>query len=135
MGKLYRYFSAMPGRVAPRYGTRSFIGAIKTKTGFVVNPEEIVPIALKEIRPNLAAYNRMLKRTPRLGPCLRERTRDEYVSYMQSIDQVPVSDPDQPSSVSASPMAYELKQNPRRNPKKRSEAASSTAAGRDDGGE
>jgi hypothetical protein len=68
----------------PRYGTKSFIGAIRTKTGFEIDSDMIVPIPVLEIRANLSAYAKMLKDTPRRGKALIERTHAEYVEYVKS---------------------------------------------------
>ena len=92
----YRYFSASPRRLVPRYGTKSFIGAIRTKTGFEIDPTAIVPIPVLEIRANLSAYAKMLKDAPRRGKALIERTRADYEEYAASKKFEPVSDPKYP---------------------------------------
>lgn len=80
----------------PRYGTRSFIGAIRTKTGYEIDPTAIVPISVVEFRANLSAYGKMLRDAPRRGKALSERTRAEYVAYAESRGFEPVPDPGYP---------------------------------------
>jgi hypothetical protein len=92
----YRYFSPVVGRAAPRYGTGAFIGAIKGPTGFVWDESEVVPIPISEIRIHLKAYGKLLRKGPRLGPSLIERTRADYELYSTTRGFEPV--PDDPQS-------------------------------------
>lgn len=80
----YRYFSCVPGRVAHRFGSRSFIGATRGKDGYEWNEDEIVPIPLNEIRRYLREYNRLL-RGPR--PALIERTEKEYKAHAKAAEE------------------------------------------------
>lgn len=89
---IFRYFSPVPGSAAPRYGTRSFIGARRTPTGFEWDEGAVVPIPISEIRANLKAYNGLLHKGPRLGPSLIERTRTDYEAYAASRGFDPVPD-------------------------------------------
>jgi len=89
---IYRYFSPVPGHAAARYGTGTFIGAHKTPTGFEWDEGAVVPIPILEIRANLKAYNGLLRKGPRLGPSLVERTRADYEAYAATRGFDPVPD-------------------------------------------
>ena len=56
-----RYFSVAEGATVPRYGTRSFIGAKRTKEGMVFYPDRVVAIPAVEIVRFDKEYRRALQ--------------------------------------------------------------------------
>lgn len=88
----FRYFSPVNGSAAPRYGTGSIIGAIRTKDGFIWDTDAVVPIPISETRQYLKEYKRMLKRSPNSGACLIERSRAEYETYAAARGFEPIPD-------------------------------------------
>lgn len=92
MATSHRYFSPAVNRLVPRHGTGAFIGAVRTKTGFVIDSDVVVPIPEQEVRANLLSYNKCLKPTPRRGPSLIEKTREDYIAYAEKKGFDPISD-------------------------------------------
>lgn len=79
----FRYFSPVKGRAVARFGTDAVIGARRTPTGYEWNEDAIVPIPADEVRRHTREYSNALKGSPRTGPHLRERTREEYEASLK----------------------------------------------------
>ena len=58
----FRYFSCVEGRAFNRPGTDQFIGATRTREGFVWDPERIVSVPVDEIARNLKTWRNALRR-------------------------------------------------------------------------
>lgn len=55
----FRYFRSVPGAAVLRYGTRSYIGCVRTMTGFVWT-DEVIAIPALECRRFVREYRRAL---------------------------------------------------------------------------
>lgn len=69
----FRYFSPMPGCAVARYGTPVHIGATRTPTGFVINPDEIAAVPEREVNMYAKEYMDAVRNKE-----LRERTEEEF---------------------------------------------------------
>lgn len=69
----FRYFSPMPGCAVARYGTGAHIGATRTPTGFVIDPEAVVAIPESEVLMYSKEYVDAVRHSE-----LRERKQEDF---------------------------------------------------------
>lgn len=79
MSEKMHYFRPVAGRVAKRFGTPAFIGARRSPTGFVINPDVVVAIPDKEIAPHRKSYLAYIRRGD-----LKTATKAEYDTYLDA---------------------------------------------------
>jgi hypothetical protein len=74
----FKYFSCKAGHAVARFGTNSFVGSIRTKSGFKWNEAQVVAIPESEI----IRYGREYKRVIKDG-ALIPRTEIDYKSWIK----------------------------------------------------
>jgi hypothetical protein len=72
-----RYFSSVEGAAVPRFGSRSFIGAVRTAKGFSWTPDAVVAVPDEETGRYLREYARVIR-----AGALRERTAADHERWM-----------------------------------------------------
>jgi hypothetical protein len=77
----FRYFSPAAGHVVSRPGTGSQIGATRGPSGFVVNPDMVVPIPVSEIQRFAKEYSDALRNKE-----LVERTQDDFDKQQAEVE-------------------------------------------------
>ncbi len=78
----FKYFSCVKGKVVPRFGTASYIGARRTHDGFEFDEEKVVAIPEDEVTRYGREYRNAL-RVSHGGPCLKERTKAEFGAFLE----------------------------------------------------
>ncbi len=68
----FRYFSPVEGHAVARFGTGSTIGASRSPSGFVINPDAVVPIPKDEV----ARYAKEYADAIRHGELLEKKQAD-----------------------------------------------------------
>lgn len=74
----FRYFSPAKGRVVPRYGAGSFIGASRGPKGFTVNTEAVVAIPVTETNRFHKEYRKAVELKD-----LVERTKKDWEAWQE----------------------------------------------------
>jgi len=72
----FRYFSPVAGRVVPRFGTDSFIGASRGPKGFTVNSHVVVAVPAAEVARYPKEYRNCLTRGD-----LVSRTKSDFEAF------------------------------------------------------
>jgi len=58
----FRYYSPVEGRVVPRFGTQTFIGASRSPSGFVINTVAVIAIPESEVAKFPKEYRNAISR-------------------------------------------------------------------------
>lgn len=78
MAEKMHYLRAVEGRAMARFGSGTFIGCVRTKTGHRWNTDAVVVITETEYKPHRKAYRRAIKTGDVLSSSKKEY--DEYIS-------------------------------------------------------